>query len=172
MTLADLAELLDSYATGGIDLGALQERFASVVVADPLDVEHTDPGPWERAPDDMRLLWRLIYIFESIVNDSVEPRDVARRIVRCLAATGSPDATYELLPVILDQERLSSVIAKHRRGIISRTGFLSMLTESGYPSYVRLWLEHASMAAATRLSAMLDSEEYAAVTMTLERPPA
>jgi len=171
MTLADLAELLDLYAMGSIDLGALHDRFASVVVADPLNVEHTDPVPWERAPDDMRLLWRLIYIFESIVNDGVEPRHVARRVVRCLAATGSPDTTYELLPLILDQERLSSVIAKRRGGVISRTGFLSMLTESGYPPHVKLWLEHASAAEATRLTNMLDAEEYAAVTLTLERPP-
>jgi hypothetical protein len=169
MTLADLTELLDQYAGGHLDLGELHNRFASVVIADPLNVEQTDPVPWERAPDDMRLLWRLIYIFESIVSDGAEPRLVARRVVRCLAATGSPDVTYEMLPLILDQERLSIVVARHHEGIISRTGFLSMLAESGYPPHVKLWLEHAPIPAVVRLCAMLDRESYADVMTTLER---
>jgi hypothetical protein len=171
MTLADLTELLDLYAAGQIDLGGLQERFASVVIADPLNVEHTDPVPWEQAPDDMRLFWRLIYIFESIISDGVEPRHVARRVVRCLGGTGSPDATYELLPLILDQDRLGTVLDRHRKGIISRTGLLSMLAESGYPAHVKLWLAHASPAAANRLSALLEAEDYGAVATALERPP-
>lgn len=171
MTLADLTELLERYSTGGLGLDELRERFAPVVIADPLDVEQSDPAPWERTPDDMRLFWRLVYIFESVVNDGAEPRHVARRVVRCLAATGSPDTTYELLPLLLDQERLSNVVGKHRSAIISRTGFLSMLSESSYPPHVKLWLERASPGALHRLCAALDAEAYDAATALLERLP-
>ena len=77
----------------------------------------------------------------------------------------------ELLPIVVDQERFCAIVAKHIAGVISRTGFLSVVAESGYPAHVKLWLQHAGRGALARLCARLDDCEYAAVAAMLERAP-
>jgi hypothetical protein len=57
-------------------------------------------------------------------------------------------------------------------GTISRTGFLNVVTESGYPSHTKLWLERADPAALRRLSDLLSANAYDEVTRALERRPA
>ena len=171
MTLTDLTSLLDRYASGELTLAAMQQQFAVVLAADPLDVEESDATPWNDAHDESRLCWRLIYLFDAETEDGEATRRLAGHVVRCLARTGSAGTTFELLPLLLDQERFCGIVRKHEAGIISRTGFLSVLAESGYPAHVKLWLEHASPAALDRLCAMLDAEAYDLVAAALERPP-
>ena len=132
----------------------------------------SDPVPWERAPDETRLFWRLVYLIESSDADDADFRNRARRIVASLDATRSAATTHELLPVILDAPRLCLIAQKHRAGIISRTGLLSMVAESGYPAHVKLWLQHASARALDRLCAQLGADEYDAVAAGFEVPPA
>jgi hypothetical protein len=171
MTLTDLTSLLDRYATGELTLAALQQQFAAVLAADPLDVEESDATPWNEAHDEARLSWRLIYLFDAEIEDGEAPRRLACHVVRCLARTGSADATFELLPLLVDQERFCAIVGKHVAGIISRTGFLNVLAESGYPSHVKLWLEHAPPTVLERLCAMLEAEAYDLVVGGFERPP-
>jgi len=56
--------------------------------------------------------------------------------------------------------------------VVTRTGFLSIITESGYPDYVKLWLQHASPVALERLCAQLDADAYVAIASGFEAPPA
>jgi hypothetical protein len=170
--LRELAELLREYASGMIPLATIHERLLPVLADDPLDVAASDPAPWERAPDDARLFWRLVYLFESSDSDDADLRDRARRIIACLDATTSAGTTHELLPMILDAPRFCTIVQKHRTGIVSRTGLLSMVAESGYPAHVKLWLQHASPVALARLCAQLGADEYDAVAAGFEVPPA
>ena len=171
MTLTDLTSLLDRYAAGELSLAALQEQFAVVLAADPLDVEESDATPWNDGHEETRLCWRLIYRFDTETEDDEAARRLAGRVVRCLARTADAGTTYELLPILVDQERLCAIVRKHRAGIISRTGFLNVLAASGYPSHVKLWLQHAPPDALDRLCAMLDAEAYHLVATSFERPP-
>jgi hypothetical protein len=114
----------------------------------------------------------LVYLIESSDADDADFRNRARRIVASLDATRSAATTHELLPVILDAPRLCLIAQKHRAGIISRTGLLSMVAESGYPAHVKLWLQHASAIALDRLCAQLSADEYDAVAAGFEAPPA
>jgi hypothetical protein len=98
-------------------------------------------------------------------------RLVAERIVACLDSTDDAAATYELLPLLLDQDRLTTIITKHLSGTISRTGFLSVVAESGYPTYVKLWLERAGVGALTTLADLLAASAYGDVKRALERRP-
>lgn len=171
MTLHELAELIGRYSSGEIHLDEVHEQLLPVLAADPLDVEASDSAPWDQAHADARLFWRLVYLFESEPEDSATLRRTGRRVVACLGQTGSADVTFELLPLILDQDRLVTIVGRHRAGIISRTGFLSVLAESGYPPHVKLWLEHAGDAALRRLSAAFGEERYDSVSSVLSEPP-
>jgi hypothetical protein len=169
--LPELAELLREYATGVIPLATIHERLEPVLADDPLNVAASDPVPWESSPDDARLFWRLVYLIESSDADGADFRDRARRIVASLDATRSAGTTHELLPLVLDVPRLCTIVQKHRAGMVSRTGLLSMVAESGYPAHVKLWLQHASPVALERLCAQLGADEYDAVAAGFEAPP-
>ena len=187
MTLADLTQQLGAYAGGQATHAVLQRWLDAVLSADALGVERSDSAPWDDAPDDARLFWRLVYLFEGAGDDdaaeeepadaattpeALERRRLAQRVLDCLARTGSAAATFELLPVITDQDRLCTIVARHARGIISRTGFLSVLAESGYPPHVKLWLEHAEPPHLARLCDRLERGAYDEVAEAFERKPA
>ena len=171
--LYDLAAQLRALATGEIGREAVEAWLAPVVAADPLDVAESDAEPWEDGGhDEERLFWRLVYLVESTPDDAEEMlREVAARVVACLASTASAADTHELLPLVLDADRLCVIVERHRRGIISRTGFLSVLAESGYPPHAKLWLEHADGPALESLCAAIAADAWERVARMLERKP-
>jgi hypothetical protein len=171
MTLDQLALRLRSFADGELTFDALRESFLPAFEADPLDVARSDAQPWEDAPEDARLYWRLVHLFDT-APESAAPalRRTADRLVRALADAGSA-TTLELLPLLLDQERFCAIVEKRARGIISRTGFLSVVAESGYPAHVKLWLQHAGPEPLARLCGRLGSGAYGEVAVMLERVP-
>ena len=148
----------------------IHERLRPVLLDDPLDITLADASPWDVAPDEERLFWRIVYLIESS-DDGPILRDTSRCIVECLARTSSPTITHELFPLLLDQSRLCAVVAKHMAGLISRTGFLSVLAESGYPDHIKLWLQAASHDALVRLCERLATHRYDHVAEGFEVPP-
>ena len=149
----------------------VHERLRPVLLGDPLDVTLTDATPWYAAPHDERLFWRVVYLIEAEAEDSPSLRESMSRIVESLARTSSSELTHELLPLLLDQSRLCNVVRKHRAGIISRTGFLSVLAECGYPDHIKLWLQSASHDALERLCELLELHQYDRVATGFESPP-
>jgi len=173
VTLAELIARLRDYAEGTLTGAALQASFAPVLAADPLDVERSESTPWDVAPDETRLFWRLLYLFESegTGDDDAERRRLAGRVVQCVESTRSPASTFELLPLVVDEERFCTIVARHEREVISRTGFLNVIAESGYPPHVKLWLQHARPDALARLCGRLARGEYGAAAAAMERVP-
>ena len=161
---------LRRFADREIGLPELQEWFNPILAADSLDVEDSDDAPWAHAADEARLFWRLIYIFEA-GGDDAPLRLIGERVISCLESTRDAAVTYELLPLLLDQDRLTTIVTKHLGGTISRTGFLSVVAESGYPAHVKLWLERAPAAALIRFADLLSAGAYRDVAHMLERPP-
>ena len=172
VSLSELAQLLAQYAAGAVTLESVQQTLTPVLLADPLGAEHGDSAPWDTEHQETRLFWRLVYLVESEIADGDGPRRLVGHIVGCLANTRSAETTYELFPLLVDQERFCVIVGKHRSGIISRTGFLSVLAESGYPDHIKLWLQHAPPAALARLCARLHAGEYQDVATGFEIPPA
>jgi hypothetical protein len=171
--LYDFMTHLRAFAAGELTRDALEAWLAPVLAADPLDVSHSDATPWEDDHAEERLFWRLVYLVESSDPDADDGalRAVAGRVVACLTSTASAEDTFELLPLLADQARFCEIVARHRRGVISRTGFLAVLAESGYPPHAKLWLEHAPGPALERLCAQLAAGAYDAAARMLERPP-
>lgn len=174
-SLYDLAAQLQAFAAGTLPRDALDAWVAPVMAADPLDVEHSDAVPWEDAPDEERLLWRLLYLVDA--SDPAEEaesealRRLAGRVLACLASTASPADTLELLPMLADQDRFCTIVARHAEGVVSRTGFLSVLANAGYPPHAKLWLAHADAAALAQLCERLTAGDYAHAARMLERAP-
>ena len=171
MTLDALLAHLRRFADGALTLAQLRAAFLPVLHADPLGAHRTDARPWEERPDDTRLVWRLIHLFDT-AGDAEEARlrAQAARLADAAADAGSA-TTLELLRLLLDQERLCTIVERHARGVVSRTGFLSVVAESGYPPHVKLWLEHADGAALARLCARLAAGRVAEAAAMLERAP-
>jgi hypothetical protein len=164
--------LLRDYAASTISLEVVHERLRPVLLGDPLDITLTDAAPWDVAPHDERLFWRIVYLIEAEAEDSPSLRESTYRIVESLARTSSAEITHELFPILLDQKRLCTVLTKYRAGIISRTNFLSVLAECGYPRHIKLWLKSASHDALGRLCDQLGAYEYDLVAAGFEVPPA
>ncbi len=171
MTLDELTERLRQYAEGGTSREELAAWFLPLLAADPLDVELSDAEPWRQAPHETRLFWRLVYLFDSSEEPDALLRPLAARVCAALASTADPSLTHELLPVLADQDRFCTIVAKHLRGVISRTGFLSVIAESGYPDHVKLWLEHAPAPALRQLCGLLEASRYREAAAVLERSP-
>lgn len=173
--LPGLLERLDALAAGELTEEALEAWLTPALNADPLGAERTDAAPWDRAPDEARLFWRLVYLFVDapgvLGGDEAARRRLAGRVAACARSTASPALTHELLPLVADQDRLCLIVERHVRGVISRTGFLSVIAESGYPPHVKLWLEHAGHDALRRLCALLEAGEYREAAGMVERAP-
>jgi hypothetical protein len=95
-----------------------------------------------------------------------------RRIIASLDRTRSAATTHELLPLVIDQPRFCTIVRKYRAGHVSRVGFLSVIAESGYPSHVKLWLQHASPTTLETLCERLEADGYDEVAASFEAPPA
>lgn len=170
VSLQDLTTELRRFTAAEISLAELHAWFNPILIADSLDVEESDESPWLHAAEDTRLFWRLVYLFEA-GGDEGSLRQSASRIVQCLDSLGDASATYELLPLALDQDRLVMIVAKHLRGTISRTGFLSVLAQSGYPPHVKLWMERAAPESLAEVASLLERGAYRDVVRLVARSP-
>lgn len=172
MTLDDLIELLEAYGSATVGFASVQARLLSVLAADPLSIEASESVSWDQAPAESRLFWRLVHFFDAESSDTEGTRHTARRVVRCLRQTGSAELTFELLPILVDQDRFARIAHRHGAAIISRTSLLSVIAESGYPAHIKLWLEHASPNSLTCLARALEEERYRDVATAFDAPPA
>lgn len=172
MTLDDLVARLEQFAAGTLTLDALRLSFIPALESDPLDVTESDSTPWDTAPNDARCYWRLLHLFDTPEGpeEEGELRRLAARLVHSVREAGSA-TTLELLPLLTDQDRFCTIVRKHAAGIISRTGFLSVVAESGYPAHVKLWLQHAGPEPLARLCGRLEAGEVRGVAAMVERAP-
>ena len=168
--LYDLAAKLKSFVEGALARDELDAWAAEVLGADPLGAAASDHRPWEDAPDEERLFWRLLYALETSDAPDDTLRALGGRALACLAAAGPAD-TLELLPLVADQPRLCTILARHGAGVISRTGLLGVVSNSGYPPHVKLWLQHADAAALGRLCERMERGAWDEVARTVERAP-
>jgi len=99
-----LTALLRDYAASAISNEVVHERLRPVLLNDPLDITLADAGPWDAAPHDERLFWRLVYLVEAEREESPSLREMISRILESLART-SAEITHELLPILLQQPR-------------------------------------------------------------------
>jgi hypothetical protein len=170
-SLFDLAARLQQFAAGELPRADLDSWLVTALAADPLGAAATDARPWEDAPDEERLFWRLVYLYETSDAADDALRALSRRLLDCLGATGSAADTFELLTLVVDQPRLCAIVEKHAQGVVSRTGFLNVVSNAGYAPHAKLWLAHADVAALGRRCARMSAGAWGEVARALERAP-
>jgi hypothetical protein len=149
----DLTAQLEAFAKGWLTLDDLRRWFTPLLVAETT----------EAVAADRDLVFRLIFLFEDDSLSGDAHRCNAWRLSRALRAVESNSELIELIPVVTDQERLCAVVGKYRRGIISRTGFLSAISEARYSRRVKDWLVAADVAGLQFLCKVLSAGEYETV---------
>jgi hypothetical protein len=170
-SLFDLAAQLQQFAAGELPRADLDAWLVAALAADPLGVRASDARPWEESPDEERLYWRLVYLYETTDAADEALCALTRRLLDCLAATGSAADTFELLPLVSDQPRLCGIVEKHARGVVSRTGFLNVVANAGYAPHAKVWLAHADAAALAGLCERMTAGAWGEVARMLERAP-
>lgn len=132
-----------------------------------------DENPsWDPDADDKALFWNLVHLFDDHSYTDLEHRQLATQVAHLIRCIPSAATALDVLPLIQRQTKLCEVISKHRTGIISRNGFLSVVSKNFQFDAVREWLAEANPASLDELCANLRSHDYLAVEKQLSRPPA
>ncbi len=181
---------LNSYALGTqptivLELSAVTERFKAYVagassrsqlefwIADQvLAVTSTDSVAHAAASPESVLAYRLGEAFCVLQADDEEAAHFASRILGCLDQVTDVDGVHDILPLIRQHEAFSVLISKHARGLISRSGFRSIVKKRFPSDSVRPWLEAASLEQLVRLTELIEREDFVSLRSLLALPPA
>lgn len=153
---AAMRRKLASFAGGDLDLGELRRWFT------PLLADNGGEAP----EHDHDVVFRLVYLFEDESLDKGTHRTNAHRLAQALHEVEDNAALLELVPIITDQDRLCGILEKYRAGLVTRTGFLSFVSETRYSTKVKSWLAHTDLLTLLSLCNSLSSGKYSAAAKT------
>ena len=145
MTLSAFVDQLDAFAAGRIGREELRRWLPPFHLTEAPALGENEEVPWSPARDEHDLFWSLVWIFEGDDTPEDRHRVLAGHVVRCPDALRDPARTLDLLPLIRLADSFCIVVEKHRRGIVSRTGLLSVISKSfRFEPALRDWLAAAS----------------------------
>lgn len=104
--------------------------------------------------------------------DDEEAGHFASRVLGCLQQVPDVEEVQLILPLIRHHEPFAVLISKHARGLISRTGFRSIVRKRFTFDGVRPWLEEASLEQLARLADAIEREDFVSLRSLLVLPPA
>jgi hypothetical protein len=97
------------------------------------------PGPC----CDELLLNRLMFLFEDESLPASAHVSNVGLIAEALESTLSNGRVLDLFPLLVGHRRLCAVVEKYRNGVLSRTSFLSFVSELRYSAELKAWLQKA-----------------------------
>lgn len=150
----------------------LRRWFTPYLVAFPPPRPENEEPTWDPEAGDKAFFWNLVWLFEDDGFTEIEHRELAAKVVQLFRCIPSSATALDVLPLIRREAKLCEAIGKHRAGVISRTGFLSVISENFRFESVRGWLSEATLPSLEELCANLHSGDYLAVEQQLPRPPA
>ena len=179
MDSAGLQELfvqLRSFSDGQIDRDTLRKWFlpyhtAPVSLHDAEDdVDSADS--WSADKSSRALFWNVVWLIEGDATED-RHRDLAGRLAACFSGLDDAAAVLDLLPLIVARERFCSIVMKHRTGIVSRVGLLSVIAKTfPWQHDIRDWLTTASVDNMEALCRFLAADDYSSVVTHLSLPSA
>jgi len=95
----------------------------------------TEPVAWES--DEQRLMRHISERVDVASGDAGRLVSLAQNVQGLLNAASSNEAVELLLELVVERERVLGILRKYAQGTISRTGFLSFVTEQRWPEPVR-----------------------------------
>lgn len=163
MDRSELTQALVEYASGRLSLDGLVARVAPIYTDDSLFPDDgTEHEPWRSSDDEASLLLWLVYVADT----SLEPEDVSRRTISralaCYHTVGAAE-TLALRQLIVDQDRLCDILSKVEREVVSRTGFLNVLSNVKYDPSIKAWLVETTPEGLRYVRQLLQEESYGEV---------
>jgi hypothetical protein len=168
LELSAVTERFKAYLAGESSRAQLEFWIADQV----LTVAPTDSvAPAPASPEHI-LAYRLGEAFCVLQADDEAAAHFASRIIGCLDQVPDVDGVHDMLPLIRQHEAFSVLISKHARGLISRSGFKSIVKKRFTADGVRPWLEAATLEQLVRLTELIEREDFVSLHALLAIPPA
>jgi hypothetical protein len=125
-------------------------------------------GEAEISDLDTPLIMKVSNLFEDASLSEDQRMTLLSRVLRVLQGPLHPDDAVELFPLLMGQDRLCDVVAKHRQGVISRTGFISFVSSARFSAATKRWLLGTTSEGLAYLCRLLQSGDYEEVRAVLE----
>jgi hypothetical protein len=117
-------------------------------------------GTRQTVEQDEPLLFSIAFLFEDESLSETAHWVNADRLIRAFRDLEANAALMELIPIIIGQDRLCHLVAKFQSGTITRTGYLSAISNTRYSRGVKAWLNRSDPAELARLCESLDNCRY------------
>ena len=130
------------------------------------------PVPPGAASPDQVLAYSIGEFFCALQADDEEACHFASRVLSCLNQVPDVEDVQEILPLIRHHEGFAVLIWKRARGLISRTGFKSIVGKRFPFDSLRPWLEEATPEHLARLADLIEREDFVSLRSLLVLPPA
>ena len=168
LELPAITERFRAYVAGAASRSQLESWIADQVLAFPT----SEPvGPAAASPEQV-LAYSIGEFFCALQADDEEAGHFASRVLSCLQQVPDVEEVHNILPLIRHHEAFAVLISKHARGLISRTGFKSIVRKRFTFDGVRPWLEEASLERLARLADVIEREDFVSLRSLLVLPPA
>jgi hypothetical protein len=168
LELPAITERLRAYVVGASSRSQLESWIADQVLA----VSTIEPVASKPALPEQTLAYSIGESFCALQADDEEASHFASRVLSCLKQVPDVEEVQNILPLIRHHEAFTILISKHARGLISRTGFKSIIRKRFTFDSVRSWLEEASLERLTRLADTIEREDFVSLRSLLVLPPA
>jgi len=170
MDLESLSQQLRSFVKEEISRDDAQAWVADAVMTPKAG---SDEQVADRPPSETRQLAFLIgESFCAFQHDEEEAKLFATRVLHCLEQVREPEGVMDLLPLIRHHEDFSILVKKYQRGLISRTGFRSIVKKRFKFEEVRSWLADASIEHLESLVDAIENSEFILARSLLALPAA
>ena len=168
LELPAVTDRLKAYVAGASSRSQLESWIADQVLAATMST----PAARTPASAEQILAYSIGEFFCALQADDEEAGHFASRGVSCLHQVPEVEDVQDILPLIRHYEAFAVLISKHARGLISRTGFKSIVRKRFPFDSVRPWLEDASLEQLVRLADVIEREDFASLRSLLVLPPA
>jgi hypothetical protein len=145
-----LKEQLEAFADRRLTLEALRRWFTPLLITEAVEV----------ADADHDLIFRVVFLLEDESLDETEHIANAKRLVGAMRTVVDNAVLLELIPMITAQEQVVEIVERYHQGVISRTSFLSAISEARFTQRTKEWLARSGNAALGEFRALLSSGEY------------
>lgn len=159
ITRNDVAHQLARLYRGEISPEELRRWMTPALVAAEV------PSPLK----DRLLVTRIAFLLEDESLTEEEHRALAGRLWSALQSAVPNERVLAVVPLLVKAERLRNIVSALQTGRMSRTSFLSFLTESRLPEPLRTWLTRASVRRLQELTLALERGALEDVESLLSR---
>lgn len=152
-----LQKTLSDFTSGAMGLPELKAWIKKMVVGD--QVEFYEP--------ESKFLLRVIQSLDSVLHSDSALRSIATELEKMLRCVESIRMAEALVPVVEGRTHILGVVEKYLAGVLSRTSFLSFLTERQWSMGMKRKLEQLSHSELQYLYDSLSARDYGRLSVLL-----